>query len=52
MTTADAMANGDKFLTLPGGYLIWNSSWSAADRVKNVDDTIKDFLANEMMLSR
>src|SRR5208282_743601 len=32
VTSVSAIFSGQKFLTLPGGYLIWDSSWSAADR--------------------
>jgi hypothetical protein len=37
---------------LPGGYLIWDSSWSAADRNGKMADVLKDFLYHEAMLSQ
>ncbi|MDE3150270.1 MAG: hypothetical protein KGL37_12445 [Acidobacteriota bacterium] len=52
ITAATAVANGDKFLTLPGGYLLWSSAWPNADRTKNVDDAINGFLSQEMLLSK
>jgi hypothetical protein len=52
MTAAIALVNGPKFLTLPGGYVAWSSSWTQADRNTNIDDAIKSFLANEAALSR
>ena len=52
VTTLNAIVSGQKFLTLPGGYLIWNSSWPADSRNDKMEDVLKDFLANEAMLSR
>jgi hypothetical protein len=52
VTTVSAASSGQKFLTLPGGYLIWDSSWSAADRNDKMAAVLKDFLANEAMLSQ
>lgn len=52
ITTATSMANGQKFLTLPGGYLVWSKTWPDADRNANVEDGLKNFLANEAALSR
>ena len=52
MTAAAAASAGQKYLTMPGGYLIWNSSWPAADRSSVMDDTLKKFLADEAALSR
>ena len=52
MTAAAAASNGQKFLTLPGGYLLWNSAWPVADRPTVMDDALKTYLANEAALSR
>ncbi len=52
VTTADALANGDKFLTVPGGYVLWNSTWTNDNFSKNVDDAIKNFLSKGMVLSQ
>ena len=52
ITTATAMANGQKFLTLPGGYMLWNSTWPAEDRTKNLDTAITGFLSAEELLSK
>jgi hypothetical protein len=43
---------GQKFLTLPGGYVIWDSNWSDADRTDKMTSVLKDFLNNEAMLSQ
>ena len=52
MTSLAAVYDGQKFLTLPGGYLFWNSSWATADRNLNMDSALKDYLANEALLSK
>jgi hypothetical protein len=52
VTTVSVASSGKKFLTLPGGYLIWDSSWSAADRTGKMADVLKDFLYHEAMLSQ
>jgi len=52
--TSVVAALGDrlKTLTLPGGYLILNRAWPAADMDKNLVDGIKSFLAKEELLTR
>jgi hypothetical protein len=52
VTTMTAVATGQKFLTMPGGYMIWNSGWPAEQRQDKMESALKDFLANEAMLSR
>ena len=52
VTTVSAIFSGQKFLTLPGGYLIWDANWPAADRETNMENVLKDYLANEAMLSQ
>ncbi len=52
MTAASAIGSGQKFLTLPGGYMLWNSTWPMADRTTSMDEALKNFLANEAALSR
>jgi hypothetical protein len=52
VTTISAVTSGQKYLTLPGGYLMWDSTWPPADRNDKMDATLKDFLANEAQLSR
>ncbi len=47
-----AIGNRLKTLTLPGGYVIWNSSWPAADQETSLDNGITGFLANEELLKR
>jgi hypothetical protein len=52
ITTVTAVASGQKYLTLPGGYLVWNSTWPEADRNDKMSDALKDFLNNGAQLSR
>jgi hypothetical protein len=52
VTTVTALASGQKFLTLPGGYLAWDSTWPADQRNDKMGATLKDYLLNEAMLSR
>ncbi len=52
VTAVSAAFSGQKFLSLPGGYVIWDSSWSVADRTDKMESVLKDFLVNEAGLSR
>jgi|GEM_PF-656887 len=52
VTAVAAAFSGQKFLTLPGGYLIWDSNWPVADRTDKMESVLKDFLVNEAALSR
>ncbi len=45
-TVLSALGSQQKTLTLPGGFLLWNAAWAAADRSKMVDETVSDFLAH------
>lgn len=51
-TVLTAISNGQKTLTLPGSYLIWNTTWPAADREKELNEAMAKFLAEEEVLSR
>jgi hypothetical protein len=52
VTASMAMADGEKYFSLPGGYIVWNSKWPAEDRGKNMEDALKDFLTNEEYLRK
>jgi hypothetical protein len=52
VTSVAAIVGGQKYLTLLGGYLFWNSAWPAAQRNDNMEAALKDFLANEALLSQ
>jgi hypothetical protein len=47
-----AVADGQKFYILPGGYVMWDSSWPAADRTNNMESALNDFLSKEEMLNK
>jgi hypothetical protein len=52
LTAADAVSVGQNFLTMPGGYLLWNGKWSPEERNKLMDDALKSYLAEYAVLSR
>jgi hypothetical protein len=52
VTTIASVNSGQKFLTLPGGYLIWDTNWPVADRNDKMQAVLMDYLANEALLSR
>jgi hypothetical protein len=45
-TVLSSVAAQQKTLTVPGGYLLWNSAWPAAERNKMVDEGITSFLTD------
>ncbi len=51
-TVLSALAFHQKTLTLGGGYLVWNSSWPAADRSKMVDEGITGYLRDSAALKK
>jgi hypothetical protein len=51
-TVVIVVANGQKTLTAPGGYLLWNSAWAVADRDKLLNDTLEMFIVRDELLSR
>jgi len=52
LTTITAASSGQKYLSLPGGYVLWDTSWPADSRNDKMEATLKDFLSNEAQLSR
>ena len=51
-TILDTVAGKQKTLTLPGGYLIWNSAWPPADADQKVEDAVTSFLTSEELLGK
>lgn len=51
-TMLGAIQAGQKTLMLPGGYVVWNSSWPTPSLNKHTDDALVDFLTNEALLSK
>jgi hypothetical protein len=52
VTSVGAAFAGQKLLTLPGGYLVWNRNWAVDERTDKMTSVLKDFLNNEAMLSQ
>jgi hypothetical protein len=52
VTATMAVAGGEKYLTLPGGYLMWDAAWPDADKVNNMVSALDDFLSKEALLSK
>jgi hypothetical protein len=50
ITILDAVGSGQKTLTLPGGYLVWNKAWPPESISKNVNDTVESFLTKEELI--
>jgi hypothetical protein len=51
-TVLDAVGLRQRTLTLPGGYVIWNSSWPAADQQSSLDHAISDYILKVEFLTR
>jgi hypothetical protein len=52
VTTITTVIAGQKFLTLSGGYQLWNSNWAPADRNDKMGAALKDYLSQGMQLSQ
>ncbi len=52
VTAITAVTSGQKYLTLPGGYQVWNTNWPVAERNDKMAAALKDFLNNEAVLSQ
>lgn len=52
ITTLDAVGSRQKTMTLPGGYLLWDSTWPQTEIDKHVDSAIANFLSNEELFHR
>jgi hypothetical protein len=44
VTVLSAINNKEKTLTLPGGYVVWNSSWSDVDQQKQLPGSLSGYL--------
>ena len=52
VTVLNAIANKDKALTLPGGYVAWSSNWSEAEQQKQLPGSLSGYLKTWAGLSR
>lgn len=46
VTVMSAIATGEKMLVLPGGYVAWNSGWSAEDKQMQIPGAVSGFLTD------
>lgn len=51
VTASAAMGMREKFLALPGGYLLWNWKWAQSDLASNFSSALGSFFADEAMLN-
>ncbi|MGP8251173.1 MAG: hypothetical protein ACLQHF_04015 [Terracidiphilus sp.] len=51
-TAVIAIGKGQKSLTIPGGYMIWNSSWPQDDGVTNLENAVSSYLQFEAGLTK
>jgi hypothetical protein len=51
-TVLSAISMGQKSVTVPGGYLLWNSGWSNEAINTSTSAALTGFLSNETMLSK
>ncbi len=51
-TILDVIAGRQKTLTLPGGYLIWDSTWSSADATTKAEAAVESFMGAEELLQK
>ena len=49
-TALGAIGERQKTLTIPGGYIIWNSAWKPADIDKMSSDALSEFLREQALL--
>ncbi len=52
MTVATAASNGQKFLTAQGAYMLWDSTWTMAERSDKMSEALTGFLSKQEMLSK
>lgn len=52
VTVMSAITNKEKTLTLPGGYVVWNSGWSDADKQKSIPGAVSGYLSTWAALTR
>jgi len=52
VSSVAVIVGGQKYMTLPGGYLFWSIAWPAAQRDDFMESALKDYLSSEALLSR
>jgi hypothetical protein len=46
-----AIWSGQKYVILPGAYMMWNTKWPQPEQVQNMQDALKEFLDKEVMMN-
>ncbi len=52
ITISAAIYMREKFLMLPGGYVIWNWKWAQADLASNFQTALTSYFAQEGLVNR
>ncbi|MEO6816906.1 MAG: hypothetical protein ABI177_09405, partial [Edaphobacter sp.] len=52
VTVMTAISNKQKTLTLPGGYVVWNSNWTEVEQQKQLPGSLSGYLTQWAALSR
>jgi len=52
VTVMSAISNKEKTLTLPGGYVTWNSKWTEVEQQKQLPGSLSGYLTQSAGLSR
>jgi hypothetical protein len=51
-TAVAAIGRGQKLLTIPGSYVIWNSIWPKSDGVTNLENAVSSFLQADAAVTK
>jgi hypothetical protein len=46
-----AIWSGQRYVILPGAYMMWNGKWPQPEQVQNMQDALKQFLDKEVMMN-
>jgi hypothetical protein len=52
MSTLSAIATGQKTLTMPGGYIVWSTAWTATERDNMINEALMKYLTTEELFTR
>ncbi len=52
ITVSGAMASRQKTLTLNGGYVVWDATWTSSDISSNFSNAMNAYLTNQALLGR
>jgi len=52
MAISSGVVTGQKWLTLPGGNMVWNSSWTAEERQSKMDAAVTGYLNKSAAINR